>query len=66
MKKLITLSATILLIALILCLSACGNKSFRCDICGKEKSGKSYKSHLYDQDVTICPDCYDEINKTFQ
>lgn len=46
----------------LLGLTACGSKIFVCDICNKEKSGKSYKSQPMGYEITICEDCYKSMN----
>lgn len=58
-KKII---ASLALLTLLLSLTACGNKSFKCDMCKKEKVGKSYKSQLMGEEITICDDCYKSMN----
>ena len=57
MKKKISL----LLIAIAACLSltACGK--FTCDICGEEKSGKSYTTELFGEKIVMCSDCHDTL-----
>lgn len=57
-NKIIT---TLILLALLLSIAACGNKTFKCDICDKEKSGKSYKSQLMGEEIIICKDCYEDM-----
>lgn len=59
-KKVVT---TITLFLLLLSLAACGGKSFKCDMCNEEKTGKSYKSQLMGEEITICEDCYKEMNE---
>lgn len=59
-KKII---AIFTLLVLLLSLGACGSKSFKCGMCGEEKTGKSYKSQLAGEKVTVCEDCYEEINE---
>lgn len=55
--------ATITLIVLLLSLAACGNKSFKCNVCNEEKDGKSYKSQLMGEEVTVCEDCYKSMSE---
>ena len=52
-------------ITLVLCLTACGNKTFKCGICNEEKTGKSYKSEQMGEEILICEECYEQI-KEFQ
>ena len=54
MYKIIIL--TVVSILTILCLASCG--TFKCDMCGKEKTGKSYSA----SDMTICDDCYSSMS----
>lgn len=58
MKRKIVLLLTALLATLAL--AGCG--TFTCDMCGKEKSGKSYSVTILDEKATICEDCHDGIN----
>lgn len=44
----------------VLSLAACGGK-FTCDLCGEEKSGKKHTSEVLGEEVTICDDCYGDI-----
>lgn len=52
---------SVLLIA-VTALSLAGCGKFECDLCGKEKSGKSYTEKIFGEKVTICKDCYDDLN----
>ena len=40
-------------------------KSFTCDLCGKESTGKHYEKTVMGDDVVICKDCYDEIAQMY-
>lgn len=40
-------------------------KSFTCDLCGKESTGKHYERTVMGDDVVICKDCYDEIAQMY-
>lgn len=53
---------SLITILLLLGLTACGSKIFECDVCNEEKSGKSYKSQLMGDKITICEDCYKDMN----
>lgn len=57
------ITAILTLFALLLSLTACGGKSFKCGVCSEEKNGKSYKSQLMGEEITICEDCYKEMNE---
>ena len=59
MKKKAT--ALLLVIATALTLTACGK--FTCDMCGQEKSGKSYTTEVLGEKITICKDCHDDIQE---
>lgn len=59
MKKKITV--LLLTMATVLSLTACGK--FTCESCGEEKSGKSYKVSVLDQDMTVCGDCKKELDE---
>lgn len=56
MKKKIMVS--LVTVAAVLSLTACG-KAFKCDICGEEKTGKSYTGTILGEEVTYCKDCRD-------
>lgn len=58
MKKVFALAV---LAGLLLTLTACGKK-FTCDLCMQEKSGKQHTSESMGVKVTVCDDCYKEIN----
>ena len=58
MKKVFAL---VILAGLLLTLTACGKK-FTCDLCMQEKSGKQHTSESMGVKVTVCDDCYKEIN----
>lgn len=57
-KKAVLLIAAI---AAMASLSACGK--FECDLCGEEKTGKSWKVTMLgdSEEMTICDDCYQEV-----
>ena len=57
MKKFVALLLVVVLMATMLC--ACG--SFKCDLCGKEKSGKKYTENLLGQEISYCSDCKDSL-----
>ncbi len=46
----------------VLTLAACGAEPFTCDLCGEEKTGKSYKSSE-ELDMVVCEDCYNVMNE---
>lgn len=60
MKK--RLVASLLTVAAVFSLTACG-KTFTCDICGEEKTGKSYTETVLDVKVTYCRDCHDKLEE---
>lgn len=59
MKKLIAM--LLLAACLLLTLTACGKK-FTCDLCLQEKSGKQHISESMGIKVTVCDDCYKQLN----
>lgn len=59
MRKKISLLLTI--VSLTFLLTACGK--FTCELCGQEKSGKSYTAEFMGEKVTVCQDCHDEIKE---
>ena len=61
MKK--RISILLMLSMLSMTLTACGK--FTCDLCGEEKSGKSYESTVLGEEVVICDDCYQELQSLF-
>ena len=65
MKKTVRLLLAALMLVLALGLTACGSKSFKCDLCGEEKTGKQYETKSGGQTVTVCEDCYEDINNAF-
>ena len=46
---------------LLLTLTACG-KAFTCSLCGQEKTGKQHTHEQYGVQMTICNECYQDIN----
>ena len=60
MKKKKKMSLLVIIMVIVMGLTGCGGK-FTCDICGKEKSGKKYETEMFGQKVTICKDCYNDI-----
>ncbi len=61
MKK--RISILLLSSMLAMTLTACGK--FTCDLCGEQKSGKSYESTVFGEEVVICDDCYQELQNLF-
>lgn len=60
MKKKIV--ASLLTAAMVLSLAACG-KTFKCDICGGEKTGKSYTQTIFGEEVVYCKECHDKLEE---
>ncbi len=58
-KKLIAL---LMVVAAAASLTACG-EPFTCDICGEEKTGKSYTETVMGAEITYCRDCHDELEE---
>lgn len=65
MKKTKKIVSLFIMLVLLMSLAACGNQAFTCDLCKEEKTGKSYKSQLMGEELTICEDCYEEMNEVF-
>lgn len=59
MKKIKLLVTTGLITGMLL---GCGTP-FTCDICGEEKTRKAYTSEILGQKISMCQDCYDELQK---
>lgn len=59
MKNLV--KVLLLVVVLATMLTACGK--FTCDTCNKEKSGKQHKSEVFGEEVVMCDDCYEELEK---
>lgn len=55
-KKLI---AAFLATVTILSFAGCGK--FTCDMCGEEKSGKKHQEKLLGETITLCDDCYKDL-----
>lgn len=51
--------AALLAALTILSLAGCGK--FTCDMCGEEKSGKKHQTELLGEKITICDDCYKDL-----
>ena len=63
-KKIIAL---LLMVTTAISLTA-GGKSFTCDICGEEKTGKQYKTTVFGEEVVYCEDCkevMDDVSSWF-
>mgnify|MGYP003295128670 FL=1 len=54
------LLVTVSMVAMLL-LAGCGK--FTCDLCGEEKSGKSYTSEILGKKITMCKDCHKELGE---
>jgi len=59
MKKMIAL--LLLVVTLATLLTACGR--FECNICKEKKFGKRYESSLLGQEIVVCKDCYEGLQK---
>lgn len=57
MKK--KVSVLLIVAAMAMTLAGCGK--FECGLCGKEKSGKSYKYEAFGVEMTICKDCQEDV-----
>ena len=70
MKKFLVLA--LVAVMSVVCLAGCGAEkkadkdwTFKCDICQEESDGDKYTTTLNGEDVTICEDCYEDINEGF-
>lgn len=59
MKRIISFVLMLTLVASLLV--GCG--SFRCDLCGQEKTGKKYTEDVYGTSITYCGDCKDALEE---
>ena len=59
MKK---IAPAILALVLMLSLTAC-SRTFTCGICLEEKNGKQYVNQFLEEEIVICPDCYNEMKQ---
>ena len=55
----------LLSLMLITCLTACG-KTYTCDDCGEEFTGKTYTISIMGEKETLCPDCYEDYKEFFE
>lgn len=46
---------------MLMSLTACGK--FTCQLCGEEKSGRSYKETVLGEEIIICKDCHDDLEE---
>ena len=49
------------LLATVTILSFAGCGKFTCDMCGEEKSGKKHEETILGETITICDDCYKDL-----
>ena len=56
-KKILT---AVLMLGMLVSLAGC-SKKFTCGICGEEKTGKSHTEKFLGEKLTICDDCYKDI-----
>lgn len=59
MKKIAILAVLIMVMSILL--TSCG--SFVCDLCGEEKDGGSHDAEILGEELTICDECYEEIDE---
>lgn len=59
MKKVLVI---LLAVGLMLAMTACGKTPFTCDFCGKESTGKKHTADVAGDKITVCDECYKEIN----
>lgn len=50
------ISVALIMVVLAFVLTACG--TFKCSICGQEKSGGSHTTEVFGRKLTVCDDCY--------
>ena len=51
----------VLLVTVMAALSLTGCGTFKCDMCGEEKSGSKHSYSFLGQDMVICDDCYEGV-----
>lgn len=61
MKKIIC--ALLVLVTLLTVFAACGEETFTCHLCGKEKTSKKHTKEVLGQEVHYCDDCYESLNE---
>lgn len=57
-KLILTALATMLIAALLF---GCGNKTFRCSLCGKEVTQQPHTYTGLGMEMEICDSCYDTL-----
>lgn len=54
--------AIVLLCGLTMIMTACATKPYTCDLCMKEQTSKKHTAEMLGDKVTVCDECYKEIN----
>lgn len=60
-KKIILIALAAMLLAAFLC--GCGEKTFRCGLCGREVTQKPHTYSVLGQEVEICNSCYNTLTQ---
>lgn len=60
-KKKAVICSVILASLMALALTACSH-TFKCGLCGEEKTEAGHKTNILGQEVEICDDCYNGLN----
>lgn len=50
---------------MIIAITLFGCSSFTCDLCSEEKTGKKHTSEIFGEKITICEDCYKDVQNLF-
>ena len=51
--------------SLALAITACGSKPYVCSLCTEERTSKKHTTDFYGEKMTVCDECYKEINSMF-
>lgn len=59
MKKVFVILLTV---CLMLAMTACSTAPYTCDFCGRESTSKKHTADMAGTKITVCDECYKEIN----
>ena len=62
MKKRL-MACVLLVVMLLMLLTACGKKTFSCDLCGRTVTEKPHNVEILGEKAQICADCYKDYKE---